>query len=142
MELKTEIFIPATPAEVWLVLSDTEQYPDWNPLVSRLEGQLQAGAVVSAQLPTMRFRPTILVAEPEKELRWIGKLFFTGLFDGEHYFILEARDGGTLFRHGEHFTGLLVPLYRRKLNGDIKKWFYAMNEALRDEVARRSGSKG
>ena len=34
----------------------------------------------------MTFKPNILVFEENKELRWLGKLFFKGLFDGEHKF--------------------------------------------------------
>ncbi len=30
------------------------------------------------------FRPTVLVAEPNRELRWLGRLFMPGPFDGEH----------------------------------------------------------
>jgi len=37
----------------------------------------------------MTFRPTILKAEPERELRWLGRLLLPGLFDGEHVFEIE-----------------------------------------------------
>jgi hypothetical protein len=37
----------------------------------------------------MTFKPTILTLESNKEFRWKGKLGITGIFDGEHYFILE-----------------------------------------------------
>ena len=41
---------------------------------------------------TMRMRPTVLVAEPGRELRWLGRLFVPRLFDGEHRF--EIHDDG------------------------------------------------
>jgi hypothetical protein len=34
----------------------------------------------------MRFRPTVLKAEPPRELRWLGHFVFRGIFDGEHIF--------------------------------------------------------
>ena len=85
----------------------------------------------------MRFRPTLLAVSPARELRWKGKLLLRGLFDGEHYFRLETTDAGkVLFRQGERFTGLLVPLFRKSLDGATKQGFVAMNEALKREAER------
>ena len=86
----------------------------------------------------MRFHPIVLTAEPNRELRWKGKLLLPGLFDGEHYFTLEPKSEGELtFRQGEVFTGLLVPLFRRSLDGSTKQGFVAMNEALKLEAERK-----
>lgn len=57
----------------------------------------------------MTFKPKILTLEPNKEFRWKGKLGINGIFDGEHYFILEYLDKNkTKFIHGEKFSGILV----------------------------------
>ena len=37
----------------------------------------------------MTFKPRVLNAEPERELRWLGHLLVPGLFDGEHSFTIE-----------------------------------------------------
>ena len=58
-----------------------------------------------------------------------------GIFDGEHYFILEPKsDSQLIFRQGEAFSGLLVPALRRSLDGATKQGFAAMNEALKREA--------
>jgi len=86
----------------------------------------------------MRFRPTVLAVEPQRELRWKGKLVVPGLLDGEHFFKLGPRsDTRLVFRHGEMFSGLLVPLLRRSLDGATKQGFLAMNEALKREAERK-----
>jgi hypothetical protein len=36
----------------------------------------------------MTFRPTVLNAETNRELRWLGHLLAPGLFDGEHSFTI------------------------------------------------------
>jgi hypothetical protein len=83
----------------------------------------------------MRFRPTVLAVEPKREFRWKGKLVIPGLFDGEHIFMLEPKsDTHLVFRQGEVFSGLLVPLFRRSLDGATKQGFIAMNEALKREA--------
>ena len=86
----------------------------------------------------MRFQPKVLVCEPKTELRWKGKLVIPGLFDGEHYFKLEPKaHGGLVFRQGEVFSGLLVPLFRRSLDGATKQGFIAMNEAIKHEAEKQ-----
>ena len=54
-------------------------------------------------------RPTVVKLEPGRELRWLGSLGVTGLFDGEHGFRVVPEDVGRCrFEHFETFTGLLV----------------------------------
>lgn len=54
----------------------------------------------------IEFTPRVLVATENVELRWLGDIGVSGIFDGEHYFLMEETDRGTtLFRHGENFTG-------------------------------------
>lgn len=38
--IETQISIQATPQQVWNVLMDVEQYPEWNPFVKKLVGKL------------------------------------------------------------------------------------------------------
>ncbi len=140
--LDTQIEINAGAARVWSILMDFPGYARWNPFVRSIEGLAKIGEPlrVFIQPPGsrgMRFRPTVLAVEPERELRWKGKLVVPGLFDGEHFFVLEPSSAARLIlRHGEAFTGLLVPLLRRSLDGATRQGFIAMNEALKREAER------
>ena len=59
----------------------------------------------------MAFRPKMLVADEEREIRWIGRLLMPGLLDGEHRFAIEPMDKEHVrFVQEERFTGMLVPL--------------------------------
>jgi hypothetical protein len=79
----------------------------------------------------MSFRPTVLEAEPEQELRWLGRLLLPGIFDGEHSFRLESAAGAHVrFLQVERFGGLLVPLFGKTLER-TRRGFDAMNEALK-----------
>ena len=136
---ETEINIKAPPETVWKVMTDFDSFPHWNPMITRARGEAVEGTILEVQLTLPNgkprtFRPRLLVAEPNKELRWIGKFLHSLLFSGEHYFILEPTEGrGTRFLHGERFSGLLVPL----LSGVIKKsvqGFEQMNVALKERV--------
>ena len=135
--VETEIEIRAPLAHAWKILTDFSRYGEWNPLIVRATGPLVPGSriAVSVSLPgreAMIFRPTLVVLEEEKELRWRGSLAVPGLFSGEHAFIVTERDGGILqFVHREHFRGLLVPLLSRRWFERVRHGFEGMNEALK-----------
>ena len=137
-DILTTIAIDAPPAAVWSVLTDTDAYPTWNPMITALEGVLKTGAVVrlveGSGADRTVIRPTILVAERDRELRWRGRLWgMPGLFMGEHYFLLRPTPRGTLFTQGEHFTGVLLWLFDPR---DLVPVFEVMNVALAARVAR------
>jgi hypothetical protein len=136
-ELYTSIEIEAPAERVWQILTDFEQFPDWNPFIRRIKGEAKSGTKLEAYLQPpggqgMTFRPTVLKAEPNREFRWLGRLFFPGLFDGEHFFIIEPLSPGRVrFTQGEHFSGLLVPLLAKSLDTNTRRGFELMNEALK-----------
>ena len=143
-ELTTEIEFDGTPEEAWEVLADLPAYAEWNPFVTRIEGELRPGARLEVRLAPegergITLKPEVLAAEPGRELRWIGHLGVPGIFDGEHHFsIEEAGPGRVRFRQDERFGGILVPLLWKKLrDGGTAKGFRAMNEALARRVTGR-----
>jgi hypothetical protein len=138
--IRTEIVIHATPAEVWNVLTDFNRYPEWNPFITSLKGVSTKGEKLVARMEppngsAMTFRPTVLIANRNKELRWLGHLLFPGLFDGEHIFELyENTDGTTTFVQREEFTGILVPLFSKMLDTKTLAGFEFMNKQLKQRV--------
>jgi hypothetical protein len=83
----------------------------------------------------MTFRPTVLKAEPNRELRWIGHLLIPGLFDGEHIFTIEPLGANRVrFVQREIFSGLLVPLFAKGLDTDTQRGFGEMNQALKAQA--------
>ena len=138
-ELHTDIEIEATPARVWEILTDFASYPDWNPFIRSIEGEPQEGATLETRIEppggrAMTFKPTVLAAKPERELRWLGRLVAPKVFDGEHRFELEpVGEGRTRFTQAERFSGALVPLFGKGLER-TRQGFVAMNEALKQRA--------
>jgi hypothetical protein len=136
--IQTEILINTDITKVWDVLMNFDSYPKWNPFITSISGEPKLGKrlTVSINPPGgkgMTFKPTILTLESNKEFRWKGKLGINGIFDGEHYFILEFLENDkTNFIHGEKFSGLLVPLVGKILD-KTKKGFQLMNESIKNE---------
>ena len=139
-ELYSEIEIRSSPERIWEILTDFPHYPEWNPFIRGIRGELVEGGRITAELRPpgsagMTIRPVLLKAEPLREIRWIGHLFFSGLFDGEHVF--EIRPEGTgrcRFVQREIFSGLLLPLFKEMLKGDTARGFAEMNKALKEQA--------
>jgi len=135
-----EMMIDAPVERVWAVLSDFQRYSEWSPTVKRFSAIPKVGQKVSIRLEQpgetgITMRPKILVLDPQRELRWRGRLFVRGLFDGEHYFCLEpVGTDKTRFVQGEYFSGLLVPFLERMIQGNTSKGFELFNEALKQRV--------
>jgi hypothetical protein len=140
--IQTEILINTDITKAWDVLMNFDNYPEWNPFITSISGEPKLGSrlTVSIKPPGgkgMTFKPNILTLEANKEFRWKGKLGINGIFDGEHYFILESVDNDiTKFIHGEKFSGLLVPLVGKMLD-KTQKGFQLMNESIKKECERK-----
>ena len=140
--IQTEILINTDITKAWDVLMNFDNYPEWNPFITSISGEPKLGSrlTVSIKPPGgkgMTFKPNILTLEANKEFRWKGKLGINGIFDGEHYFILESVDNDiTKFIHGEKFSGLLVPLVGKMLD-KTQKGFQLMNESIKNECERK-----
>jgi hypothetical protein len=137
-EIKTEILINTTPEKVWNILTDFDKYPNWNPFIKSITGNVAVGNKIAARIEPpeangMTFKPKILAFETNKELRWIGHLLFPGLFDGEHKFeLIDNKNGTTTFRQSEKFGGILVPLFKKMLDENTTNGFNLMNRKLKE----------
>jgi hypothetical protein len=135
--IESEIDIAATPERVWSILTDISAYPSWNPFIRAIKGSIEKGQRLTVSIqPTggkaMTFRPTVLVAAPNTELRWLGHFLIPGIFDGEHYLKIVQTDAGRVrFTQGERFSGVLVGMAKATLNRGTKSGFIAMNAALK-----------
>jgi hypothetical protein len=85
----------------------------------------------------MKFKSKIVKYEPEKEIRWLGKLWIPKIFDGEHSITIKKIDENkVLFIQKERFNGLLVPLFTNMLK-DTKSEFQMMNQKLKQESEKK-----
>ena len=138
-ELRTEIAIAAPPERIWDVLTDFDAYPSWNPFITSIAGRPEVGAELEVGIEppggrAMTFRPTVLAADPQRRLAWLGRILLPGVFDGEHSLEIEpSGGGGSRFTQRERFSGLLVPLFAATLR-KTEQGFVAMNRALKERA--------
>ena len=116
-------------------MSDFAAYPEWNPFIRRIGGELREGARLEVRIepPGARattFKPTVRAVKTNRELRWLGRFLLPRVIDGEHSLRIEALDGGrSHFIQSEHFSGLLVGLVGGTL-AKTEAGFDQMNTAL------------
>jgi len=78
----------------------------------------------------MSFRSLVTKVAEGRELRWTGHFLVPGLVDGEHIHILEPLGPGRVrYIHDEVYTGILVPLIKRRLESVTREGFERMNLA-------------
>ncbi len=140
-EIYTEIEINSSVEEIWNILTNFDNYPNWNPFMKQINGELQEGSKIQVTIKpynsgSIVYKPRILELKPEEKIKWLGITGIPHLFDGEHSLILKKIDENkVLFIQKEKFTGILVPILTGLLrNTEIS--FKMMDEALKKEVEK------
>ncbi|MBK8592128.1 MAG: SRPBCC family protein [Sandaracinaceae bacterium] len=73
MEYRAAATIHASPKAIWALLTDAAQYPDWNPTVVRVEGDIALGKkikVVATVSPERAFPVTVSELVPCERMVW------------------------------------------------------------------------
>ncbi|MDX1629072.1 MAG: SRPBCC domain-containing protein [Fulvivirga sp.] len=145
-ELRTEIKINASAESIWKILMDFDRYPEWNPFILSIIGRPKLRerlkvTIKPAGSKPMVFKPKVTMHKANERFAWLGHLLMIGLFDGHHIFEIEVlSDRSCRFIHREEFSGLLVPLFWKKLSVNTRAGFIAMNEQLKELAERGSGA--
>jgi hypothetical protein len=140
--IHTEIGIDRPAATVWGILLDIDRWPEWNPF-AKVSGRLAIGERLDVEIrppgkKPMTFRPTVVKLEPGREFRWLGRLGFPGLFDGEHGFrVVPESAGRCRFEHFEMFGGILARPILWLAGDPTRRGFEAMNRALKARAEKR-----
>ncbi|RKE26167.1 hypothetical protein B0G76_7777 [Paraburkholderia sp. BL23I1N1] len=133
-----DVLIDRPAADVWKVISNSAAYPDWNPFITRVDGDFREGATIRIVLGTgsdsMVFKPTVLLVRPEQDLCWRGSVWIRGVFDGTHCIHLTTVTGGTHLEQTESFSGLLVGRLTKDVIEETQRNFQAMNVAVKQRA--------
>lgn len=137
-EIKTEIHIQASPEKVWKILTNFNEYPNWNPFIKSIKDEAIVGKKITARIEPpeakgMTFTPKVLVFNQDQEFKWVGHFLIPGLFDGEHKFeLIKNQDGSTTLIQSEKFGGILVPLFKTMIENNTLNGFKQMNQKLKE----------
>ncbi|MFN3530147.1 MAG: SRPBCC family protein [Bacteroidia bacterium] len=140
-KIETQIVINAPAETVYRLLTQLDNYKNWNPFIIESKGKAVVGQrlvnVMRNGNGSIRFQPIVTRAEENTAFEWLGSLGIRGLFDGRHYFVIERiKDNQVNLIHGEYFSGVLSGWLLRKIDEQTRSNFIAMNQALRAEAER------
>jgi hypothetical protein len=110
--------IEADPQVIWELLTRASVYPQWNPAVLGIEGEIRDGETIrltSVVNPSRQFRLKVSDLDPPRHMIWSDGMPL-GLFRGTRSFDVDSRaDGTSEFRMEEVYTGLMAPLITRSI---------------------------
>ena len=96
------------------VLSDLDSYADWNPFLPLASGNIVEGERIEVFIKPPRAKgttitPRVVLVEEGRGFSWRSNILFPGLFDVEHYFIIDPIDDTRCrFVQGEEISGFFV----------------------------------
>jgi hypothetical protein len=140
---KTTFGVDASAETVWDVLTDFDSYPEWNPSLPSISGELKEGSTVSLTLgmpgrPSPKVKAKLVDIVPGRRLTWHGNAGADWVFAGDRQFVIDAQpDGTVLFTHVEDVQGLLFPVFRAVMGDAIQRGHDAFNTALKERAEGR-----
>jgi len=143
-EIRTEIEIDALPTKVWSILTDFDNWKNWNPIVNQVSGVASLGSELSVTMrgddgkDGQKYMPIVTEFEEPKFFRWRGKMLAEFLFTNDKVFELEEISSGTRLIHKELFSGMLVPMFWSKFDKGVPPMLNSMNDALKILAEKRS----
>ena len=136
-EYHTAIIINSPATTVWEALTDFTAYPDWNPIVGKMEGEMKEGNRISTFIVPLNktYYPIIMSYKVNKELVWLGAQGAKFLMAGKHYYRLEKiSEIQTKLLHGEYFFGLFSYFIPASLLNKMKTAFEQHNIILKQRI--------
>lgn len=129
------VVIEASPAQIWAVLTDINNWAAWLPDVKRpqLNGGLQPGTTFDWKSNGAGIHSTLHTVAPAHELGWTGKSL--GVY-AIHNWTLTAVPSGTEVVVDESMQGLLASLFQGPLNCGLAKSTLQWLELLKAEAEK------
>jgi len=134
----TSIVIPASPENIWSVLTDPAGYSEWNPVLVPFEGELRQGETVMYRMTdhngkTSEVEATVIEMVERKTLNQFGGM--RGILTFDHSWTLEEVEGGTRVTQHEEYRGIGVWFWDYSW---VEVAYSRANEALQKRVLQFS----
>ena len=134
-EIRGSVDIDAPIGRVWQVVTDFKAYPEWNPWITRMEGESTVGSKVgvTTKVPGRKdtnFVSEVLEVRPNQEILMRGTVM-KGMLGDDHLFKFESiGENRTRFFQSVEFKGMLSPVIGGIVR-DHQKGLDLMNEAMK-----------
>ena len=91
--------VEASKPEVWAVLTNFDDYDQWNPVITSASGEPVVGAELDLELTlpdhdAEELDAEVLIVRGDRKLRWQDRLVVPGVRDLEYEFIIQPVEPG------------------------------------------------
>lgn len=103
--------IDADAATIWALLTNAQDFPNWNSTVVSIEGNIQKGEKIKLKSTldeSRTFKLKVKEFVPQQKLVWGDAM-------GERTYTLESEGSGTRFTMTEKIGGFMFPLFANKI---------------------------
>lgn len=116
---ENNIWINATPQQVWMVLTQINQWPNWQKEVTyaQLNGLPEAGVDFTWKSSGLTFKSNIHTAVVHSHFGWTGKTIGASAI---HNWQLQAEQNGTRVTVSESLDGLLPKIFKKSFKQQLK----------------------
>ena len=124
------ILIHATPQEVWNILTNIDQWDNWQTDIRKpkLMGELKPNTRFDWETGGAKIRSTLHTVQPYKEIGWTGETFGARAI---HNWTIAEVDGATQVSVDECMEGLMTWLFKDLFNKNLAKGMQHWLELLK-----------
>jgi hypothetical protein len=137
-----QVVVEAPRDLVWNLLTDFDGYSEWNPYITRAQGEARVGETVTLWLALHegkreKFECDVMDVKNMRKLRWrCRKYGIPGILDREHAFrVLPIDDERVWLVYDGRLEGLFQPFTDLD---DLKRGYRRMTDALKERAERTS----
>lgn len=135
LKAEKEILISAPLEKVWSVITDIDQWSEWQPDVtsSKLDGSLATGTKFYWKAKGLNITSTIQTLEPMQSIGWTGKSL--GM-QAIHIWVFEKHKDGTYVKTEESLSGWFPRILKVFDPNFLKKSLRSSLQVLKSHVER------
>ena len=148
IEVRTErIRIDAPAAFVWDILTDVENYHEWNPFTpqARTDFRIGSAAHLLVRMGPVKMPMTEIISafETPRLIAWgktFGARWFLAAVREQH---LEAEsETSCVYHNTDRLTGVLAPMVLRYFGGFMRRGFTDVGQGLKRHAEAKYAKKG
>lgn len=132
-----QVEIEASPEVIWKIMTDVNNWPNWNPEVSKasLNGKVKEGNTFQWKAGPGTIKSTIRSVENERLIAWTGKTL--SIIYASHVWKLEPLNGKTMVRTEESWEGIVARIFRGKMRQMLEKVIHSGLISMKTEAESR-----
>lgn len=140
---EVKVTVDAPPDYVWRVLIDFEKYSEWNPFITRIEGEPRIGSYIvlhvklDPKAESIRLSKEMIISLKENQhLSYDQHFLSSSLFNAVRWQTIRPHDDGrkSIYHSHQKISGLASWPISRMYGDSIAEGFQASSLALKKRV--------